>query len=257
MENKTEINEIAINISYNAFFTNYELEDFEGVEELKQELSKHYVSRIKGTPVGRGGGVYEFVVDLIMNISLEGFTKFILEGLAFDFIKSGTKSLVLKPFMKAFEDFNSKNGGQVGIREFKFQFDDSEVVIRSINNQGVYSVAPLIFEKIAQVYSYLLEPNSKKYPNRICIPVVHDRIMAKTESTHFRELLNDDEEYLYQTLSTSQYFEFWGLNYEFNHSQPDIVFDVQNNQLTSDDFFSGDIFARFVISTLDYDGEEI
>lgn len=257
MDTKPEMNEIAINISYNAFFTNYDLEDFEGVEELKQELSQHYVSRIKGTPVGRGGGVYEFVVDLIMNVSLEDFTKFILEGVSFDLIKSGTKSLVLKPFMKAFEDFNLKNGGQVGIREFKFQFDESEVVIRSINNQGVYSVAPLIFEKLAQVYSNLLEPNSKKYPNRICVPVVHDRIMAKTEATHFRELLNDEEEYLYNKLSTGQYFEFWGLNFEFNHSQPDIVFDVQNNQLTSNEFYSGDNFTRFVISTLNYDGEEI
>lgn len=257
MDNKTERNEIAINISYNAFFTNYELEDFHGVEELKEELSQNYVSRIKGTPVGRGGGVYEFVVDLLMNISLEGFTKFILEGLAFDFIKSGTKSLVLKPFMKAFEDFNTKNGGRVAIREFKFQFDDSDVVIRSVNDQGVYSVAPLVFEKLAHIYSNLLEPNSKKYPNRICIPVVKDRIMAKTETTQFRELLTDEEEYLYNKLSSDQYFEFWGLNFEFNHAQPDMVYDVQKNQLTSDEFYSGDIFERFVISNLDYDGEEL
>ncbi|MEY3500005.1 MAG: hypothetical protein RL308_1674 [Bacteroidota bacterium] len=257
MASKNNMNEIAINISYNAHFSDYELEDFEGVQELKTELSKHYVSRIKGTPVGRGGGVYEFVVDIMMNISLGGFTKFILENVAFDLIKSGTKSLVLKPFMKAFEDFNSKNGGKVAIREFKFQFEDSEVVIRSVNNQGVYSVAPLVFEKLAKVYSNLLEPNSNKHPNRICIPVVYDRIMEKTETTRYRELLNDEEEYLFNKLSLNQYFEFWGLNFEFNHAQPDIVFDVQNNQLTSDEFFSGDIFARFVISTLDYDGEEI
>lgn len=248
-------NEIAINISYNAFYTNYDLEDFQGVVELKQVLSQHYVSRIKGTPVGRGGGVYEFIVGFLMNISLKDFIKFILEGLAFDLIKSETKSLVLKPFMKAFEDFNAKNGGHVAIREFKFQFDESEVVIRSINDQGVYSIAPLVFEKLAQAYSKLLEPNSNKYPNRICIPIVYDTIMAKTDSIQYRELLTDEEEYLFNKLSTNQYFEFWGINFEFNHAQPEVVFDVKKTTMTSNEFYSATNFERFVLSNLDFDEE--
>lgn len=252
MESEHQMNGISINISYNAFYNNHDLEDFKGITELKRELSNCYVSRIKGTPVGRGGGgVYEFVIDLIMNTSLEEFTKLLLDGLAFDLIKSNTKKFILKPFIKAFEDFNEKNGGQVTIREFKFQFENSEVVIRSVNDQGVYTITPLVFEKIAKVYSVLFDPISKKYPNRICVPVIYDQILTKNESIHFRELLTDENEYLHNNLSPTQYFDFWGLNYEFNNTQSEVVYDVANSSLTVNEFFSGDIFERFILSKLD------
>lgn len=254
MESKSERSEIAINISYDAFLCDYELEDFEGVEELKLELSKHYVSKVKGTPVGRGGGVYEFFIDLLMNISLEDFLKFISQGLAFDAIKSGTKSLVLKPFMRAFEDFNKKNGDSVAIREFKFQFEDSEVVIRAIDDRGVYSTAPEVFLQLSKIYNQLRDNVSNKFPNRICIPVVWDEKIADSESSKYRELLIDEEEYLNNQMDPKQYFEFWGLSFEFNHSQSQIVFDLENKMMTAHGFYEASVFERFILPTLNFDG---
>ncbi|MGV3631745.1 MAG: hypothetical protein ACO1O6_11100 [Bacteroidota bacterium] len=238
------MNQIAFNITYHAFYSDTELEDFEGIREFRNELSENYISKVKGIPAGRGGGVYELIVDVIVNSTLEDYLKFMLEGLAFDLIKSGTKSLVFKPFLEAFEKFNSKNKNGVAIAEFKLQFEETEIVIKSLDDHGVYSIVPRVFEHLTKMYFNLKHPESGHLPNKISVPVILDPKITQHYLHKFREPLGE-EEYL-EDLKQEQYFEFWGLEYEFSLPLTQVVYDVKQAKITSDEFYTAAIFEDYV-----------
>ena len=72
-----------------------------GIAEFQNDLNQEYVSRIHGRPGDLGGGLYELAIQVIANISIQDIAKLIADGIAFDLLKSGTKSFVLRPFLAA------------------------------------------------------------------------------------------------------------------------------------------------------------
>lgn len=236
------MNEISIHIKYYAFQDNFDLEDFQGINDFKNEVSKEYVSNIKGIPVGRGGGVYELIINTIINSTLQDFLNMLIGGVVYDTVKFGSKSLLLKPFFKAFEKLNSQNSNGIGIREFRLKFEETEIIIKSIDEIGIYQIVPKVFKKLITIYPNLKHTKSQHYPQQISIPVLFDKNINKSHHPKYREPLVE-EEYL-ENLNKEQYFHFWGLNYEFTHEQ--LVFDLEKNSLTEYEYCDSNFFETFI-----------
>lgn len=238
------MNEISIQIKYDAFPANFELEDFQGIEEFRDELSKEYIANVKGTPVGRGGLAYELLINTILNISLEDFINMILGGLAYDVVKHGAKSFALKPFFKALEKLNKQNHNGIAIRELHLIFEDSEIIIKSIDERGIYHIVPRVFENIVKVYSEMKNSQTGRYPSKIHIPVIYDaKQTAEGEKVGYRQPIIMDE-YL-TDLSDENYFQYWGLFYEYI-DQP-IVYDVINKTLTKNSYWEDHLFETYLL----------
>jgi hypothetical protein len=93
----------AVRISYWAIQEGVKIIDPVGMIEFKEELSQSYVSSVHGRPGDLGGGLYEFTIEFLTNISIQDVAKFIAGGVAFDLLKLGTKAFVLRPFIAAYE----------------------------------------------------------------------------------------------------------------------------------------------------------
>ncbi|MFN7910479.1 MAG: hypothetical protein ACK5QC_01565 [Bacteroidota bacterium] len=236
------MNNISIKIEYDAFFSDNALEDFKGIEELKKELSTEYVTHVKGKGVGRGGLVYDLAIEIIMNSSLEDFIKFILSGVAFDVIKFGVKNLALKPFMTALEKFNAANNNGVRVGSLRLKFDESDILLTSINKNGVFHIIPKLFSILPSNYSYLKHPTSKLRPDEIRVPLIQDSNLERIDSIKFRELSEFEDIEL--DLADDNYFGFWGLS--FNINQQSLVYAVDSKTVTNDDFYTANIFDTYV-----------
>ena len=78
-----------------------DLFDLAGIEEFRAELTNHYVGAVHARP-GPCGGLYGLVVEFLTSFSLQHFVNLILDGVAYDLIKSGSDALVLRPFVAAY-----------------------------------------------------------------------------------------------------------------------------------------------------------
>src|SRR3990167_8792622 len=102
--------DLAINIDYWAVQEGKsDLWQLAGIEEFQDDLSQEYVSRVHGRPGDLGGGLYEFAIQIVANVSVQDVVKLIADGIAFDLLKSGAKSFVLRPFLAAYEKLKAQN----------------------------------------------------------------------------------------------------------------------------------------------------
>jgi hypothetical protein len=112
--------------------------DFEGIGDFRKELDESYISVVQGRP-GPLGGLHELAVEFISNLTLVEVAKFLLEGIAFDLIKSGTRAFVLRPFLKAYQKLKDRNPSfQLDIEEFRIVFQDSVIVIYKITGDSIF-----------------------------------------------------------------------------------------------------------------------
>src|SRR5438046_10681694 len=58
---------------------------------------------------GNLGGLYGFTVEFFTTFSVQHFVNLILDGVAYDLIKSGSDALVLRPFIAAYNALRRKN----------------------------------------------------------------------------------------------------------------------------------------------------
>jgi hypothetical protein len=70
--------------------------DLDGIHEFRGELAADYVSVVKGRPAGAGGFTHLYV-EVISSFSLSHLVQRLIDGVAFDLIKRGTESFVLRP----------------------------------------------------------------------------------------------------------------------------------------------------------------
>src|SRR6266850_2386385 len=84
---------LSIRVSYWAgqVYGEPRLEDLEGIEEFRRALSDEYVSSVHGSP-GDRGFLYDLTVELLSNLSLRDLGRLLVEGAAYDIIKSGSKA---------------------------------------------------------------------------------------------------------------------------------------------------------------------
>jgi hypothetical protein len=225
--------DLALNIDYWAVQEEKGLLQLAGIADFQEELSHEYVSRVHGRPGDLGGGLYEFAIQVIANISLEDVVKLIGEGIAFDVLKSGAKSFVLRPFLAAYEKLKARNTErEIDINEIRFLFQDAEVIITKICKSSIYDSLGEIFKILAQEYE-CLRNGEGEYPYTIQIPVFED---PEKRLCRFRVLLDVDE--TIKEVSSADYFGYWGINYDFERVSR--ILDVKKKLLIDSDFLTLD-----------------
>jgi hypothetical protein len=223
----------AVRISYWAIQEGTTIIEPVGIAEFREELSQSYVSSVHGRPGDLGGGLYEFTIEFITNISVQDVSKFIAGGVAFDLLKSGTKALVLRPLITAYEKLKNKNKERdVDIHELKFIFQDAEVIVGKICDGSIYDSLGSIFKAISENYESLKNRDGE-FPYTIQIPVFED---PDKKLCRFRVLLDVDETIKHVT--TANYLDYWGIYYDYERASR--VFDVKRKLLIDEDFLTLD-----------------
>jgi len=159
----------------------------EGIAEFRAELSKNYIGQVHARP-GDLGGLYAFSVEFFTTFSLHRFLDLIVDGVAYDLVKSGGDALILRPFLAAYKALKQRNTGRfsrIHIDRLRFSFQDSVVVIHGLNANLVL-ILERILKTLAENYNHLLLRSGER-PFLISIPIVEDP--AEDRLCRFREFL--------------------------------------------------------------------
>ena len=211
------------------------------IDKFRNSIQKDYIVTFKKTVAERGGG--NFIIEFLLNLTLQDFLMIILGGVTWDLVKFGTRKFFIKPFLDEYEKFKKTPYAQE-IRDIAFNFSNAKLHIYSIINgepEINFATVSKIFQKLAKVYNKLdIEPTNKL--TDIHIPIFHD--VTANEMDLFRQKLSVDdplEDGLKDNIFTYKaYFNFWGLVY-FNYQRK--IFDVNSqvlkikNWYTEDDYY--------------------
>jgi hypothetical protein len=148
----------------------------EGEQELREKLAENYtVAIVRTRRGGLGGGLYQLFVEFLSQLTLREMAKVVLEGVAFDLIKSGTKAFLIRPFLEAYQRFKSrqKEEKRVGINRFRLVFQDAAITIDHLPHTDLLGELGNIFQAVAEN----LEPMTQGVKGQlfeIFIPVFED-----------------------------------------------------------------------------------
>lgn len=196
----------------------------EGIDEFRHDLQEDYVSLVRGQSGACGGGLYDLMVHVTSSISLRDVVSLISGGIAYDLIKSGANSFVLKPLITAIEKLRSRNKKRdIEVDELTFSFQDADIIVKKIGKRPLYNDLEEIFKALAENFEYM-KGKTGESPYAIHVPVFED---PNPRFSRFRALLDVDE--TIQGISTDSYFEYWGVRYNLEGQIR--VFDVQRKFL--------------------------
>jgi hypothetical protein len=225
---------MAIKVDYwAAGNTNLTLYDLEGIGEFREELAGEYTSIVRGRP-GALGGLYNLSVEIVSTLALSHIVRLLLDGVAFDLIKEGTKTFVLRPFLSAYRKLRERNGDKPhrgDIDELRLIFQDSVVIVDCLGDGSIASSLEKILQTLARNYQHLVL-SSGEPPFEIYIPIFEDP--AVDRPSRFRVLVHWDE--TIPSVSVSDYFVYWGLWYDFSHKHR--IYDVPRELLIDEGFLT-------------------
>jgi hypothetical protein len=223
---------MAIKVDYwAAGNTNLTLHDLEGIGEFREALAEDYSSIVRGRP-GPLGGLYNLSVEIVSTLALSHVVRLLLDGVAFDLIKEGTKAFVLQPLLSAYRKLKERNKGHYGdIDELRLIFQDSVVIIDYLGDNSIVSSLEKILKTLAKNYQHLLLKSGEP-PFEIYIPVFEDPAIDRP--SRFRVLLHYDE--TIPKVSASDYFVYWGLWYDFSSRHR--IYDVAKQLLIDEEFLT-------------------
>ena len=124
--------------------------------ELRAELAENYtVSIVRTRRGGLGGRLYQLFVEFLSQLTLQEVARVLLEGVAFDLIKSGTKTFFIRPFLDAYQRFKSsqKEEKKVGINRFRFVFQDAAITIENLPHTDLLAELGNILQAVAKTLS--------------------------------------------------------------------------------------------------------
>ena len=218
-----------LKISYDAFASNFEIEDFTHIEDFKSDLSKEYGYFIKPRPVGRGGGAYELIVEFLLNMDLKTYLTGVggyLTVKAIDkVVDPKLDQYLFKPFFRFFKSFSEKHGGGGEICEFKIELYNSNIVIYKNEELSIVETCQKILETIYQNLEKIVLED--EFPSEFTIPVFADVINDKVI---YRTPLGMEESK--ENITKDDYFKLWKLDYEFIHGQR--IYDFVNDTFLED-----------------------
>jgi hypothetical protein len=210
--------------------------DFDGIEDFRGTLDENYISVVQGRP-GPLGGLYELAVEFVSNLTLVEVAKFLLAGIAFDLIKAGTKSFILRPFLSAYEKLKVRNPiRRLDIEVFRIVFQDTMLVIYKIAEGSIFEKLEEIMKTVALCSDHLTL-NTGERPFEIHIPVFED--LANDRPCRFRVKLDVDE--TIENITSENYFQFWGLHYDY---MGDRVFNVEKGLIVENEFYKQDRYWK-------------
>src|SRR6267142_2699794 len=222
---------VAVNVSW--WFGERALE---GEAEFNAELAESYVvSIVRGRQGPLGGGLYQLVVEFLSQLTFGEIAKIILEGATFDLIKSGTKSFLIQPFLEAYKKFKARQTEEkLDIDRIRFVFQDSAVTVEMLPNTDLLSNLENICRALAENVESIYE-GSKGQLFEIFVPVFVD--FSDQRVCKFRTLLSVDESIDVRTISSTDYFKFWGLEY-YSEGSPSCVYDVEHKTVIDERFYT-------------------
>ncbi|MGA9156513.1 MAG: hypothetical protein WB249_06970 [Candidatus Sulfotelmatobacter sp.] len=225
---------MAIKVDYwAAGNTNLTLHDLEGIGEFREALAEEYTSIVRGRP-GALGGLYNLSVEIVSTLALSHVVRLLLDGVAFDLIKEGTKTFVLRPFLTACRKLRERNGNKPRrgeIEELRLIFQDSVVIIDYLGDDSIASSLDKILQTLAKNYQHLALKTGER-PFEIYIPIFEDP--AVDRPSRFRVLVHYDE--TIPKVSASDYFVYWGLWFDFSGKRR--VYDVPRQLLIDEEFLT-------------------
>ena len=206
--------------------------DLDGIDEFRSDLSAEYLSFVRGRPAG-AGGLTRLFVDLTSSVSLSHLVQLLLDGIAYDLIKSGSESFVLRPFLAAYKKLRDRNRerGAIDIAELRIQFQDSLLVIHEISDDSIVPQLERILLTLGTNYESLVL-SSGESPFAIHIPVFEDT--DRDRVTRFRVIGDIDE--TIRSQGPEDYYRYWGLEYDYGRR----VYDVERRLLLDEMFVTQD-----------------
>ena len=206
-------------------------EEPEGIEEFRSDLQETYVSFVRGQSGALGGGLYEFVVQVTSSISLRDFVNLILGGIAYDLVKSGTHSLILRPLIAAIKKLKSRNKKKnIEVDELRFSFQDADIIVKKVATRSIFDDLERVFKAVAESYESM-KGQTGEPPYEIHIPVFED---PHPRFCRYRSLLDVDE--TIQEVSANSYLHLWGARYNLEGQIR--VFDVQRQILIDERYMT-------------------
>ena len=203
--------------------------DLDGIGEFRESLAADYISVVKGRPAG-AGGLVRLLVEIISIFSLSHVVQLLLDGIAYDLIKEGTHSFVLRPFIGAYKKLKNRNRERyLDIGDLRIEFQDCQVVIHGISSCTMDEQLERILLALAQNYQNLAL-QSGEFPFAIHIPVFEDPDAERP--CKFRVVGDMGE-----TISSSgpdDYLGHWGLVYDRGSTVR--VYDVAHRLLIDERF---------------------
>jgi hypothetical protein len=207
------------------------LHDLDGIGDFRNDLEEHYVALVKGRPAGLGG-LYRLSVEIVSIFTLGHVVRLLLDGIAFDLLKEGTKRFALRPFLAAYRKLKDRNKhGHADIQELRLIFQDSIVTIDGLGDDSIATSIGEILRSLAANYSNLLLASGEA-PYEIHVPVFEDP--ADDRPSRFRALLDFDE--TLPSVGLEDYYKLWGLWYDFFSQHR--VYDVPRRLLLDEGFMS-------------------
>lgn len=223
---------VAVKVEYSTFPNASPTgEEPEGIEEFCRELQESYVALVRGTSGVCSGGLYDFVITITSNITLRDVVNLMLGGVAYDVIKSGARSFVLRPLLTAFAKLRSANTKwDLEIDELRLSLQETDIVIKQIGTHPLSVDLKMILETIAKNFEFM-KGRGKEVPYVIHIPVFED---SNPHFCRFRSLLDVDE--TIQGVTQHAYAQYWGVRY--NLSGQIRVFDVERRLIIEEEYMT-------------------
>jgi hypothetical protein len=195
-------NEIFIEFGYNG-------REIDGIEDFKEELSKHYLCQGKNVsiPSFSEGGETWFTV--FINSEFFEFAKnAVMGGIAWDLLKKGTKNYLLKPLYEALKKLEetNKDSYKLKIEEMKFKFDDIDIVLGGLRASSIATVG-IVFNEIANRRA-IIERHIEMPISKIITPIFYNPSIDKKGYSPY--ILNTYPE------SMESYLEMWQIGYMGN-----------------------------------------
>ena len=214
---------IKIKLSY---WTYPEGDDFEDIETFKADLSKEFETEITSQPTdAMGGGLYEFVIEIINNVDFADIAKDYLE----DGVKIGL-GYFWKPIFKRIKELFKKNKQyNPDIEVAKFIFKDIEIIIYPLYLDSIDEVIDEAIQTLSRHYFKI--KNETKSATSIHIPIFNQ--VDTYEVCAYRVRLNVDENI--PTFKKEDYFKLWGIKCV---NDTDYIYDVNNKSILKTRFYT-------------------
>lgn len=203
----------------------------DGIEDFRNSLSASYVSLVRGQAGALGGGLYELSIELVTSISLRDVVGLIAGGVAYDVIKSGAHSLVLRQLISAYEVLRAKNKKEnIEVEDLKLTFQDADLFIRRVTAKPLFDSLGEILKQVADNYT-AMKGKTGEVPFEVHIPVFED---PEKRLCRFRDLLDVDE--TIENITQADYFRYWGVRYNLEGQVR--VFDVSRKLLIDERYLT-------------------
>ncbi|MDO6390996.1 hypothetical protein Q4E40_12715 [Pontibacter sp. BT731] len=115
------MNEISISLSY-------KVQGGDIFDDLEKDLKEEYIINVQSKPGTAAMGIWDSMVEIIVNVELKDYVMIVLGGAAWDLVKAGSRSFFLRPLVQAFEKLE-KQHEYFDYTSLRLKFQDTEIVV--------------------------------------------------------------------------------------------------------------------------------